>query len=86
MQKDLNNRIEQMKQEYEKNNNERENFLEEDPELEEKRAQLEKLMEELMDEELLELFKELEELMNQMNKDQLLQNLDQMEQKSENLN
>jgi len=86
MQKDLNNRIEQLQQENEKNNNERENFLEEDPELEEKRAQLEKLMDELMDEELLELFKELEELMNQMNKDQLIQSLEQMEQKSENLN
>ncbi|MBI3136398.1 MAG: hypothetical protein HYZ14_17115 [Bacteroidetes bacterium] len=86
MQKELNNRIEQLQKEYEQNNNERENFLEEDPELEEKRAQLEKLMEELMDEELLEMFKELEELMNQMNKDELIQNLDQMEQKSENLN
>jgi hypothetical protein len=86
LQKDLNNRIEQLQQQYEKNNNERENFLEEDPELEEKRAQLEKLMEELMDDELLELFKELEELMNQMNKDELIESLEQMEQKSENLN
>ncbi|MBK9190605.1 MAG: hypothetical protein IPM77_03365 [Crocinitomicaceae bacterium] len=86
MQKDLNERIEKMQMENEKLNNERENFLEEDPELEEKRAQLEKLMEELMDEELLELFKQLEELLNEMNKDQLLENLDQLEQKSENLN
>ncbi|MBL7899542.1 MAG: hypothetical protein JNJ99_13470 [Crocinitomicaceae bacterium] len=86
MQKDLNERIEKMQMENEKLNNERENFLEEDPELEEKRAQLEKLMEELMDEELLELFKELEELLNEMNKDDLLKSLDQLEQKSENLN
>lgn len=86
MQKDLNSRIEQLQNQYEKNNNERENFLEEDPELEEKRAQLEKLMEELMDEELLNLFEELEKLMNEMNKDELIQSLDQMEQKSENLN
>lgn len=85
LQKDLNKQIENLQTEYEKNNEERENFMEEDEELEAKREQLEKLMEELMDEELLELFKELEELLNEMNKDQLLQNLNQMEQKTDNL-
>lgn len=81
----LSQQIEQMQMEYEKNNTERENYLEEDPELEEKRKQLEELMNQLMDEELLDLLKELEELMNQMDKEKIVQNLDQMEQESENL-
>lgn len=85
MQKELNNKVEQLKQDFEKNKTERQNFMEESPELEEKKAQLEALMEELMDEELMELFKELEELMNEMNKDELLQNLEQMEQQTENM-
>jgi len=38
---------EQLKTDFWKNKTERENFLEESPELEEKKAQLEKLLEEL---------------------------------------
>jgi len=85
MQKELNNKVEKLQQDFEKNKTERQNFMEESPELEEKKAQLEALMEELMDEELMELFKELEKLMNEMNKDELLQNLEQMEQQTENM-
>ena len=85
MQKDLNERIEQLKTDFEKNKTERENFLEESPELEEKKAQLEKLLEELMDEELMKLFEELQKLMNEMNKDALIENLEQMEQETENM-
>ena len=85
MQKDLNERIEQLKQDFDKNNQEAENFLEESEELKEKKEQLEALMEELMDEELMKLFEELQELMEQMDKNDLIQNLEQMEQKAESM-
>lgn len=85
LQKQLNTKIEDLQMKYEQNKTERENFMEESPELEEKRAQLQALMDELMDEEMLALFEELERLMNEMNKDDLIQNLDQMETKTENL-
>lgn len=81
----LNEKLENLQQQYQQQNNERENFLEESEEIKEKREQLQKLMEELMDEEMIELMKELEELLNEMNKDDLIQNLDQMQEKSENL-
>lgn len=82
---ELNDKIEKLNQEYQEHKNERDNFLEESEELKEKEAQLEELLEELMDEELMELFKELQEMLENMNQEELLDHMEKMEQETEDL-
>lgn len=85
MQRDLQEKIENMKKDYEKNKNDQENFMELDEEYKEKMEKLQELMDELMDEELLELFKELQKLMDEMNKNDLIENLEKMEMETESM-
>lgn len=81
----LQDKIEKLQNDFEKNKNDQENLLEMDPEYLEKQEMLQKLLEELMDQELLDLFKELEKLMEEMNKDKLLENLEEMEDETESM-
>jgi Domain of unknown function (DUF4175) len=85
MQLELNQKIQKMQDEFEKNKNDQENLIELDEEYLEKMEMLQELMDELMDDEMLELFKELEKLMEEMNKDKLLENLEEMEMETENM-
>lgn len=85
MQMQLQEKIQKLQSDFEKNKNDQENFMELDEEYQEKMEMLQELMDELMDEELLELFKELEELMEEMNKNKLLENLEEMEMETESM-
>jgi hypothetical protein len=85
MQKDLENQMEKMKEQFNQNNEEKENFIENSEELKKKQEELEKLLEELMDDELRELFEELEKLMEEMNRDQLIENMEEMEKNAEDM-
>ena len=85
MQKDLEKQIKDVQENFKENNEEKENFLENSEELKKKQEELQKLMDELMDDELKELFEELEKLMEEMNKDQLVENLEDMEQNAEDM-
>lgn len=85
MQLDLSNKIEQLQKDFEKNQVEKENFMEPSEELLEKQEQLEKLMEELMDDEMQALFEELQKLMEEMNKDELLENMEEMEKEMDSM-
>jgi hypothetical protein len=85
LQKDLTKKIKDLKKEFDKNQTEKDNFLENSEELKEKQEQLEKLLEELLDDEMKELLEELQELMEEMNKDELLEKMEQMEMETENM-
>lgn len=85
MQKSLEKQIENLQKDFEKNAEEKDNFLENSEELLEKQKQLEELMDELMDDELKELFEELEKLMDEMNKNDLIENLEDMELNAEDM-
>ncbi|NOQ72301.1 MAG: hypothetical protein GQ574_09890 [Crocinitomix sp.] len=85
MQKKLENNIKDIQKDFEENKEEKENFLENSEELKQKQEELQKLMEELMDDELKELFEELQKLMEEMNKDELVENLEEMEQNAEDM-
>jgi hypothetical protein len=77
--------VNKLQEEFEKNKLEKENLLDNSEELKAKQEQLQQLMEELMDEELMELFEELKELMEEMDKDALVENLEEMEQNAEDV-
>ena len=81
----LQNDLEKLKQETEKNFNQQKDFLEPDPELLKKQEDLQKLFEELMSEEMKKLFEELQQMMDKLNKDKLLENLEKMDFTSEDL-
>ncbi len=84
-QNDLQMKLELMKQQFDENAQEQNEFMESSEELEEKQELLEKLMEELLDEEMKELLEELQKMMDEMNRDQILENMEKMEQQSDNL-
>ena len=85
LQKDLEQQLNQLKEQFDDNSAEENEFLDNSEELQEKQELLEKLMEELMDDEMKELLEELQKMMDEMNKDDLLNNMEKMEQKSESL-
>lgn len=84
-QESLQLKLEQMKQQFDENKEEENEFMENSDALKEKQDLLEKLMEELMDDEMKALLEELQKLMEEMNKDLILENMERMEQKSEDL-
>lgn len=85
MHHDLQMKVDELKDDFEKDKNDQENFMELDEEYQEKQEKLQELLDELMDEELMDLMKELEELLEEMNKDKLLENLDEMEMETESM-
>ncbi|MEQ8323688.1 MAG: DUF4175 family protein [Vicingaceae bacterium] len=62
-----------------------ENRMDRSPELAEKREQLQRLMSEVLDEEMLEKIKELEKLLDEINKDRLNQKMEDIELSNEQL-
>ena len=84
-QEDLQIRLELMKEQFEQNAQQQNEFLENSEELLEKQALLEKLMEELLDDEMKELLEELKEMMDEMNRDEILEAMEDMEQQSGDL-
>lgn len=84
-QESLQMKLEQMKQQFDENKEKENEFLENSEELKAKQDLLEKLMEELMDDEMKELLEELQKMMDDMNREEILDNMEQMEKKSEDL-
>ncbi len=85
MQKDLKKQVESLKQENEQKNSKMNEFMQFDPALMEKQLQLEKLFEEVMSDEMKELFKKMEEMMDEMTKDKAQELMEDMKLNSEDL-
>ena len=85
MQQELQQKLEQLNQQFDEKAQKEEEFIENSDELKEKQEMLQKLMEELMDDEMKALLEELQKMMDEMNKDDILKNMEKMEQKSNNL-
>ncbi|MFD1553027.1 hypothetical protein DNU06_11910 [Putridiphycobacter roseus] len=85
LQKDLQQKLEQLNQQLDQKAQQEEEFLQNSEELKAKQEMLEKLMEDLMDDEMKALLEELEKMMEEMNKDDILKNMEKMEQKSNKL-
>ncbi|MDX1348751.1 MAG: hypothetical protein R3279_00820 [Putridiphycobacter sp.] len=77
--------LEKMKQQFDRNAQEENEFSENSEELKEKQELLEKLMNELLDDEMKALLEELQKMMDDMNKEEILENMEKMEQKSSDL-
>ena len=84
-QKELQSQVEKMKQKNSDNINKQEEFDTSNEELLEKQKELEKLMDELVTDEMKEMMKELEELMKKLNKQNIQDKLEDMELSSEEL-
>lgn len=85
MQKELKKQVENLKQENQQKNSKMSEFMEFDPALVEKQKQLEKLFDEVMSDEMKELFKKMEELMDQLTKDKAQELLEDMKFSAEDL-
>ncbi|MFN3916551.1 MAG: DUF4175 family protein [Flavobacteriales bacterium] len=79
------NDLEKIKQQTEKNFNQQKDFTEPDPELLKKQEELQKLFDELMSDEMKKLFEELQQLMDKLNKDKLLEKLENFDFSNEGL-
>ena len=77
-QKELQKKLDNLKKENEKNNLEQQEYREVDENLIEKQKELEKLFEEIMTDEMKELFEELEKLLEQLDKNQVQEKLEEM--------
>ncbi|MBL4587380.1 MAG: hypothetical protein JKX84_10040, partial [Flavobacteriales bacterium] len=84
-QKELQSKVENIQQESEQKNSKMNKMMEFDPQLVEKQMQLEKLFEEVMSDEMKELFDEMERLMEEMTKDKAQELLEDMEMSNEDL-
>jgi hypothetical protein len=78
-QKDLMAKIDDIKKQNQKNNIKENEFKELNPELVEKQKLLEKMFNELMDDEMKKLLKDMEKMLQQQNKDAMKQEMDKME-------
>jgi uncharacterized phage infection (PIP) family protein YhgE len=77
-QKELQNKIEKAQKTNERNRQQQEDFKKMDENMLQKQEQLQKLFDELMTDEMKELFRELEELLEQLDKDKLQEKLEEM--------
>lgn len=84
-QQSLEKSLEQMQMQMSESLDEKNQLSEMDPELLEKQEMLEKLLEEVMDDELRDLLNKLEELMQKQDKNQLNEKLENLEMKSEDM-
>jgi hypothetical protein len=85
MQKELKKKVENLKEENQKMNSKMSEFMEFDPALVEKQMQLEKLFDEVMSDEMKELFKKMEEMMDELTKDKAQELMEDMKFSSEDL-
>ncbi|CAG5086132.1 DUF4175 family protein [Parvicella tangerina] len=85
-QQSLQQNIEKLQQNNLENQKQNNQFNQQSQEILEKQEMLNKLFDELMSDEMKELYKELQKLMEQMNKDQLLNKIDDIEMSQEEIN
>ena len=78
-QQSLENKINQMKQENSRKNNEQNEYEKLSEDILEKQQQLNELFEQLMTDEMKEMYKELQKMLEELNKDQLLNKMDEIE-------
>ena len=84
-QENLQKQIEKLNNEFNENKKQEDEFLENSDEINKKQEELQKLMDELMDDEMKALMEELQKLMDDMNKNQLIEKLEDIEEKTETL-
>lgn len=84
-QKSLQKSLEQMQEEMQQSLEEKNQLSEMDKEILEKQEMIDKLLEEVMDDELLKLLEKLEELMKQDNKEEMKDKLEEVETSSEDM-
>lgn len=84
-QKKLENNIDQIAQKNKEKNAQMNEFSEQDKRIQEKQKQLEELMEELMTEEMREMFDEMEKLMDEMKTDEWMEKLEELQMNNEGL-
>lgn len=84
-QKTLQKSLEQMQEQMEQSLEEKNQLSEIDKEILEKQEMIDKLLEEVMDDELMKLLEKLEELMKKDNKEEIKEQLDQIETSSEDM-
>jgi hypothetical protein len=84
-QQELNSQVEKIKQENKENNSKNEEFKKSKENILEKQEQLEKLLDELLSEEMKEKLKELEKLLEKMDKKSMKEKLDEMQMDTKDL-
>lgn len=84
-QKKLENNIESMRNERKQMQQKQENFLETNEQILEKQKQLEKMFDELMSEEMKEMYRKMEEMMQELDQEKLMEQLENMEMSAEEL-
>jgi len=84
-QQSLENKINQMKQENSKKNQEQNEYKKLSEDILKKQQQLNELFEELMTDEMKEMYKELQKMLEEMNKNQLLNKMDEIEMSQEQM-
>jgi len=84
-QEQLSNQVESIKKENKENNAKNEELRKSDENLLKKQEELQKLLDEVLSDEMKEKLKELEKLMENINKDELKQHLEKMEMDAKNL-
>lgn len=84
-QKDLQSKVDQMKQQNEKNNKQQSEFKKEDTKIAEKQQQLQELMDKVMNEEMKQKMQELEKMLSELNKDKIREQLEQMKMDNKDL-
>ena len=85
-QKEIEKQMENAKKNFEKNQQLQNEFQKPDPEILKKQEDLQKLFEELQNDEMKKLMEEIEKLMQQMNKDEALDKMEKMQLNNEELN
>ena len=84
-QQQLQEKVGELKKELQENRQMEQEYLQPEEKIMEKQRQLEELFNEVMDEEMKELYKELQELMEQLNKEQSLEQMEEMDLNNEQL-
>jgi len=84
-QESLQQQIEKLNNEFNDTKKQEDEFLENSEEINQKQEKLQKLMDELMDDEMKALMEELQKLMDEMNKNDLIEKLEDIEKKTETL-
>ncbi len=85
-QKEIEKQMDQAKKNFEKNQQLQNEFQKPDPEILKKQEDLEKLFNELQNDEMKKLMEEIEKMMQQMNKDEALDKMEKMQMNNEELN
>ncbi len=84
-QKQLQEQIEEVQQQNEDKNNRQQEFEQQNESIQEKQKELQKLMDEVMNDELKKLYEDIQKLMEEMDKDKLQESVEQMEMSQEDL-